>query len=77
MEPNKDELLTESFTNSLSAIASIFALREILLQTDEQKDLFISKRKEYMEKLILDFVHDFKIDNPNKFLEGLVKSNNE
>ena len=75
MEPNKDELLTESFTNSLSAIASIFALRDILLQTDEQKELFISKRKKYMEKLILDFVHDFKIDNPNEFLEGLVKSN--
>lgn len=45
MEPNKDELLTESFTNSLSAIASIFALREILLQTDEQKDLFIRKKE--------------------------------
>lgn len=77
MEQIKDDVLTESFTNSLDAIASIFALREILLQTDEQKDLFISKRKEYMEKLILDFVHDFKIDNPEKFLEGLVKSNHE
>ena len=75
MEPNKDEILSESFSNSLSAIASIFALRDILLQTDEQKELFISKRKKYMEKLILDFVHDFKIDNPNEFLEGLVKSN--
>lgn len=77
MDVNKDDVLSESFTNSLDAIASIFALREILLQTDEQKDLFISKRKEYMEKLIIDFAYDFKIDNPEKFLEGLVKSNHE
>jgi len=75
MELDKDELLIESFANSLSTRASIFALRDVLLQTEEQKALYKSKYKEYMEKFIVEFTEDFKIENPEEFLENLIKAN--
>jgi len=77
MELDKDELLIESFANSLSTRASIFALRDVLLQTEEQKALYKSKYKEYMEKFIVEFTEDFKIENPEKFLENLIKANQQ
>lgn len=77
MEFDKDELLIESFSNSLSSRASLFALRDVLLQTEEQKALYKSKYKEHMEKFLVEFTENFKIENPEKFLEGLIKANQQ
>lgn len=77
MEFDKDELLIESFSNSLSSRASLFAIRDVLLQTEEQKILYKSKYKEHMEKFLIEFTENFKIENPEKFLEGFIKANQQ
>jgi len=77
MELFKDDLLSETFANSLSTRASILALRDVLRLTEEQKDLYKSKQKEYMEKFLIEFTENFKIENPEKFLEGLIKANQQ
>lgn len=77
MEFDKDELLIESFSNSLSSRASLFAIRDVLLQTEEQKIFYKSKYKEHMEKFLIEFTENFKIENPEKFLEGFIKANQQ
>ena len=77
MELFEEELLIESFSNSLSTNASLLALRDVLLHTEEQKALYKSKYKEHMEKLIIEFTENFKIENPEKFLEGLINANQQ
>jgi len=77
MELLKDELLFESFSNSISTRACIFALRDVLLQTEEQKALYKSKQNEYMDKFLIQFAKDFNVENQEKFLEGLIKENQQ
>ncbi|MFZ4726712.1 MAG: hypothetical protein ACOYMD_14860 [Paludibacter sp.] len=77
MESLKDEILFESYSNSISTRACIFALRDILLQTEEQKALYKSKQIEYMDKFLIEFAKDFNVQNPEKFLEGLLKENQQ
>jgi len=77
MELNKDELLNDSFANSLSAMSCAFALRDVLLLTEEQKALYNTKQKEYIKKYFLEFAEKYKLENPEQFLENLLKTNQQ
>jgi len=76
-----DDLLSDSFSNSIVAMSSVSALREVLLVTAEQKKLYNSKQKKlynskqkkYIKKFFLEYVDKYHIKNREQLLEKLLK----
>ena len=58
-----DKTLMNSFANAITALASISALKDIFLETKEQKDLFNEKFKINLNKLINDYQLDIGVQN--------------
>jgi len=72
-EISKDDLLSDSFSNSIIAMSSVFALRDVILTTPEQKKIYNSKQKDYIKKFFLEYADKYQIENREQLLEKLLK----
>ena len=53
---NKEQIVIDAFANAISAMSCAFALRDVLLTTSEQKELYNAKQKEYIKKYFLELL---------------------
>lgn len=72
-----EKILMEVTVNSFTALASAQALRDVLLQTQEQKDAFNEKYKHYVEKHFTEFGKAIGVENPEKLFEIVHKGVSE
>lgn len=70
----QDELTMDAFSNSIVSLSCIYALRDVLLITEEQKQLFNLKKDEYVKKFFFEFAQKYDVQNPEELYEK-VKSN--
>lgn len=70
---DKNQLIADSFANAILSMSCAFALRDALLITAEQKELYNSKQKEYIKKFFLEFSQKYNLENPEEFYEKLLK----
>lgn len=68
---NQDELIMDAFSNSIVSLSCIYALRDVLLLTEEQKQQYNLKKDEYVKKFFLEFAQKYNVQNPEELLAKL------
>jgi hypothetical protein len=68
-----DNILTSSLVNAAIGHAAACALKDVLLETKEQKDLYNEKFKFYLKKIIHEFSPDFGLEQAEEISKNILQ----
>ena len=68
MEKTEFDLIIDNAQQLILVQASLNALMDVFLQTEDQKNAFSEKFHDYLDRLTLDFAHRYNFENPEELL---------